>query len=114
MQTKKLILFLQISFFILFWCSAIFAQPHAIDPLTELITYISEDPGFVKAPAVKAEEMHNAVFQGSTAYEVGWDYSDPPYDFSYSTASASYTAAAGDFPLGDLNWFPDKKAEWEA
>ena len=80
----------------------------------DTLTWISENPGFVKAPAVKAEEMHNAVFQGSTAYEVGMDYSDPPYDFTYSTSSESYTAAAGGFPLGDLNWFPDKKAEWDA
>ena len=88
------------------------------DELRELIaddtlTWISENPGFVKAPVVKAQEMHNAVFQGGTAYEVGFDYDGPPYDFSYSTSAASYTAAAGGFPLGDLNWFPDKKAEWE-
>lgn len=34
-------------------------------------------------------------------------------DFSYPTSSQSYTAAEGDFPVGDLNWFPDKRAEWE-
>jgi hypothetical protein len=36
------------------------------------------------------------------------------YDFDYPTTAASYTAAEGGFPLGDLNWFPTKKAEWEA
>ncbi len=35
-------------------------------------------------------------------------------DLSYSTGSASYTKATGGFPLGDLNWFPAKKAEWLA
>lgn len=39
---------------------------------------------------------------------------DDPYDFDYPTSKASYTAATGGFPLGDLNWFPDKKAEWIA
>jgi hypothetical protein len=34
-------------------------------------------------------------------------------DLTFSTSSAAYTAAEGGFPLGDLNWFPDKKAEWE-
>jgi len=34
-------------------------------------------------------------------------------DLTYSTADPAYSAAAGGFPLGDLNWFPDKKAEWE-
>ena len=39
-------------------------------------------------------------------------YSFP--SFSYGTSATSYTAAAGGFPLGDLNYYPDKKAEWEA
>lgn len=34
-------------------------------------------------------------------------------NFTYSTSSESYTAAQGGFPLGDLNWFPSKKQEWE-
>lgn len=33
--------------------------------------------------------------------------------FSYPALAASYTHAEGGFPLGDLNWFPAKKAEWE-
>jgi len=35
-------------------------------------------------------------------------------DLSYNTDSRSYTQAAGGFPVGDLNWFPDKKQEWIA
>ena len=31
---------------------------------------------------------------------------------SYPTSNAIYTAALGGFPVGDLNWFPDKKAAW--
>ena len=38
---------------------------------------------------------------------------DRPHDLSYSTGSTAYTASDGGFPLGDLNWFPEKKAEWE-
>jgi hypothetical protein len=34
-------------------------------------------------------------------------------DASYSTSSTAYTGSQGGFPAGDLNWFPDKKAEWE-
>ncbi len=33
-------------------------------------------------------------------------------DMSYGTSAQSYTAAEDGFPLGDLNWYPDKKAEW--
>ncbi len=36
------------------------------------------------------------------------------FKFDYPTNKQSYTHAEGGFPLGDLNWFPDKKAEWEA
>ncbi len=35
-------------------------------------------------------------------------------DFSYDITSASYTGAAGGFPIGDLNWFPERLAAWEA
>ena len=35
-------------------------------------------------------------------------------DGSYPTSSISYTAADDNYPLGDLNWFPDMKARWEA
>ncbi len=34
-------------------------------------------------------------------------------DASYSISSAAYTGSLGGFPVGDLNWFPSKKAEWE-
>jgi hypothetical protein len=32
---------------------------------------------------------------------------------SYGTSAVSYTGAEGGFPIGDLNFYPDKKAEWE-
>ncbi len=34
------------------------------------------------------------------------------YDFDYQTTSKAYTHAEGNFPVGDLNWFPAKKTEW--
>ncbi len=37
-----------------------------------------------------------------------------PEDFSYDANSPAYTGATGGFPIGDLNWFPDQKAAWEA
>ncbi len=35
-----------------------------------------------------------------------------PFNFDYPTSQLAYTAGDGGFPLGDLNWFPTKKAEW--
>ena len=34
------------------------------------------------------------------------------WNASYPTSSRSYTAADGNYPLGDLNWFPADKAKW--
>lgn len=34
------------------------------------------------------------------------------FDASYSESSEAYTGAIGGFPAGDLNWFPEAKAEW--
>jgi hypothetical protein len=34
-------------------------------------------------------------------------------DASYATDSPAFTGSDRGFPAGDLNWFPDKKAEWE-
>jgi hypothetical protein len=33
-------------------------------------------------------------------------------DLSYGTSVTSYTRADGGFPLGDLNYYPDKRAAW--
>ncbi len=33
-------------------------------------------------------------------------------DFSYSTSDDAYTAGIDGYPIGDLNWFPDRKADW--
>ncbi len=32
---------------------------------------------------------------------------------AYSTSTLAYSGSLGGFPVGDLNWFPSKKAEWE-
>ncbi len=34
-------------------------------------------------------------------------------DGAYPTAAAAYTGGEAGFPVGDLNWFPAKKAQWE-
>lgn len=35
------------------------------------------------------------------------------FNASYSTTSTAYSAGEKGFPVGDLNWFPTKKTEWE-
>jgi hypothetical protein len=80
---------------------------------------IEEDPGF-NADAMKYVDsilvfLDSLRISGST----GTPYVSTPYPgvwpletFEYSNSNL-LTASTLGFPLGDLNWFPDKKAEWE-
>jgi hypothetical protein len=43
--------------------------------------------------------------------KTGKYYSDT-MDCSYPTSLAAYTGATGNYPVGDLNWFPTMKALW--
>lgn len=42
----------------------------------------------------------------------GYKFYSDSMDASYSTSLAAYTAADGGYPVGDLNWFPAKHAQW--
>lgn len=80
----------------------------------DTLTWLKENCDFTSAPACDYASMClTAWADGSTNTNPGFDNSKAPYSFSYSTSSNSYTAAEGGLPLGDLNWFPAKKAEWE-
>ena len=42
----------------------------------------------------------------------GYQYYRDTLDCAYSTSNPVYTAATGGYPVGDLNWFPTKLAQW--
>ncbi len=63
--------------------------------LLELQKYVSGAKGY----------GNSAFIFRSDEYAVG-------LDMSYGTTAKSYTAADGQLPLGDLNWYPTKKAQW--
>jgi hypothetical protein len=89
-----------------------------------------EDPGFTNYP-----DNHNARIQlitdlrnGNEPSEYGYWYPngpagqagievifspDPPENLTYSN-SALQSAAIGGYPLGDLNWYPSAKSQWQA
>jgi hypothetical protein len=79
----------------------------------DTLTWVSENVNFVKAPECDYLAMAKECWaDGSPQTNPGFNGTGYPFDFSYSTASASYTAGEDGLPLGDLNWFPSKKAEW--
>ena len=108
------------------------------DPLTRFITSQLADPStafieltdgitFTDAPAPMADMVYwnlspgpegaGENSNGGTAFK-DYDrrttiYHRDTLDCSYPTTSVAYSAASGEYPLGDLNWFPTKKAEWE-
>jgi hypothetical protein len=48
-----------------------------------------------------------------TTMPLSFGIESDPYNFDYPTSARAFTAGDGGFPLGDLNWFPTKKAQWE-
>lgn len=75
-----------------------FVQDVTIDSLLpELQIYVGGSKGY----------SHSAFIFRTDELAVG-------VNMSYGTTARSYTAAAGGFPLGDLNWYPDRKAAWIA
>ena len=82
----------------------------------------TDDPGFVIQPL--NEDSCKIFLEGRWGTGTDLDWPWDPYsglvqkwplteDLSYSN-EAYKTAAMGGFPLGDLNWFPDQKAAWQA
>lgn len=74
---------------------------------------------FTDAPSLAdmADYMNNLFADPRPDPYPRWQETDvigaPFIDATYPTTTASYTAGMSGLPLGDLNWFPDKKAEWE-
>ncbi len=85
-------------------------------------TIFSDDPNFI-VPAtnldtlklfIEAKWNNNADYDWSYKPEAGFNQQWPlPENLAYNN-STYQTAALGGFPLGDLNWYPDKMASWEA
>ncbi len=83
---------------------------------------ITEDPKFTKVPAATKmiQYMEDRRAKGSSTIYYYYDEdtymianSWPlPEKLTYSTTSKAYTAGDKGLPLGDLNWYPDKKAAW--
>ncbi len=88
--------------------------------LSEMNT-LNVDPGFVNAGNADAMIQWIKNLRDPNVETSYWGF-DPdedrfgvtwplPEDLSYTNATL-LTAADGGFPVGDLNWFPEKKAEW--
>ncbi len=81
-----------------------------------------EDPDFI-VPATNEDTLKIFIeYKWTTNADVDWSYKPKagfdqewplPENLAYNNATYN-TAAMGGFPLGDLNWYPDQLATWEA
>lgn len=83
--------------------------------------YFTEPLTFSKAPPSIFSFMDSAMgFPSATTLPENWcwTYQDAnglgPITGSYGTTAQSYTKGDGGFPVGDLNWYPTRKAAWLA
>ncbi len=85
-------------------------------------TIYDEDPDFI-VPATNQDTLKLFIeYKWSTAADIDWSYQpiagfrqDWPLPENLAYNNATYqTAAMGGFPLGDLNWYPNQLADWEA
>jgi hypothetical protein len=81
--------------------------------------YFTEPLTFSKAPPSIFNFIDSAIgFPTSTSLPENWawTYQDAngqgPINVSYGTTAQSYTKGDGGFPVGDLNWYPTRKAAW--
>ena len=78
--------------------------------IDSLILYCQQ-MGFKTKPTTFANIFWKQSTFDDSGPHVAWPME---INFTYPTSNAAYTAGAGSFPLGDLNWFPAKKAQWMA
>jgi len=85
-------------------------------------TIFNEDPQFIVEPTNQDTFLTFVEYKWSTAADVDWSY-EPyaafiqqwplPENMGYNN-TAYQSAAMGNFPLGDLNWWPAQLTAWEA
>jgi hypothetical protein len=78
--------------------------------------FASEELAFVEEPALDVDAIidpYTGYWDKNQFFVMDWTAPDS-IDLSYGTEAAAYTGAEDGFPLGDLNWYPDQKARWEA
>ncbi len=84
-------------------------------------TIYNKDPQFI-VPATNLDAAKQFImYKWSTNADIDWSYEPEagfkqtwplPENLAY-TDSELLTAAMGGYPLGDLNWFPEKYEEWK-
>jgi len=90
-------------------------MPNFADPQDLFTTQLEALKTFSLATVDSNSTSLLPVWRVTSTGEENYLYSDwpIPVDLSYDNADL-LVGATGQFPVGDLNWFPAKKAEWDA
>lgn len=89
------------------YTATILASPNTEAAMEEPLTFVTLPPSLYDFSA--------AALANPNATEVpeNWFFGfKADINASYGTTAASYTAADNNLPLGDLNWYPEKRAIW--
>lgn len=84
--------------------------------------FYSEPAGFIAPPTNQDSMLTFIEYKWSTGADIDWSYNSWeglyqkwPLSENLAYTNATYqTAAWGGYPLGDLNWYPERLADWEA
>jgi hypothetical protein len=88
--------------------------------IDEATAVFSEELNFVQDVTIDSILPELEIYVGGTlgfshsAFIFRTDELADGVNMNYGTTAQSYTAAAGGFPLGDLNWYPTEKQAWIA
>ena len=90
--------------------------------VVDMDSFMDEPANFI-VPATNQDTMLTFVqYKWTDNSDIDWSYKPEagynqtwplPENMAYSNTTYQ-TAAWGDFPMGDLNWFPEQLATWEA
>lgn len=98
------------------------SEGNKVFPKMNIGTFYSDPVGFTHEPTNQDSMLLFLEYKWGVGSDLIWAYSlnetlkqswPLTDDLSYSN-SDYLTAAWGGYPLGDLTWFPDKLADWEA
>ena len=76
--------------------------------LTAFATWYWKNP-----PDGPGKQKANTGFSSSVdMYRAQWSFYTDTLKLTYPTTAKAYTGGQAGFPVGDLNWFPSRKATW--
>ena len=86
--------------------------PNVPAPMTQLARWYRAPNGGAKGKNTPGAWTYGAARDPNDYDRRGYKYWTDTLNCAYATTASIYTGAQQGYPVGDLNWFPSKKADW--